>query len=400
MVHTHVENILVGNLVSSTLVWRLPSYFFGETIFEVQTFGSFRILEINFKILTPGFQLQWVGGTLRLSTRPRDRVQNGETPRYKGLCQNQYRRCSISEGNAGRWWQGGVTAELTHSSFGISEVRSLPGVDTTGLATSLPTLSVGLACHGRSSEHVGEKQMSLGTGGILFVGMISKSAPPSELPLSFEFLAIQLIYMTEKKYFGLSSLVCSESSWCTSMPYYLVLSTTGIGKQMVIYPDLICLISSFFLGSVCTYLIEHNCCQQIFSCRLLFEYDCIQKEYIINKAYSKRLYYKQIQSEFRTQVLWRWLPQEEYRKWTSPSACLTYQLKYFMVHHAKMFIPKHGTPHFWKLWQQNGRGTIAAVATARPCLSLRSCTCARTSNTMLQARSLTRPSGNSEMKER
>ena len=38
---------------------------------------------------------------------------------------------------------------------------SLCGVDTTGLAASLPTLPVGLACHGRSSEHVGENEMSL-----------------------------------------------------------------------------------------------------------------------------------------------------------------------------------------------------------------------------------------------
>jgi len=44
-------------------------------------------------------------------------------------------------------------------------VLSLPGLDTTGLAASLPTLPVGLACHGRSSEHVGENEMSLFTGG-------------------------------------------------------------------------------------------------------------------------------------------------------------------------------------------------------------------------------------------
>jgi len=38
-----------------------------------------------------------------------------------------------------------------------------------------------------------------------------------------------------------------------------------------------------------------------------------------------------------------------------------------------MFIPKHGTPLFWKLWQQNGRGTVAAVATALQ-WSFRNCT--------------------------
>ena len=47
----------------------------------------------------------------------------------------------------------------------ISEVCSLPRRDTTGLAESLPTLPVRLACHIRSSEHVGENEMSLLTGG-------------------------------------------------------------------------------------------------------------------------------------------------------------------------------------------------------------------------------------------
>jgi len=47
----------------------------------------------------------------------------------------------------------------------MSKVCSQPGLDTTGLAASLPTLPVGLACHGTSREHVGEKEMSLLTGG-------------------------------------------------------------------------------------------------------------------------------------------------------------------------------------------------------------------------------------------
>jgi len=37
-----------------------------------------------------------------------------------------------------------VTTKLTGNGFGISEVRSLCGVDTTGLAASLATLLVGL----------------------------------------------------------------------------------------------------------------------------------------------------------------------------------------------------------------------------------------------------------------
>jgi len=40
----------------------------------------------------------------------------------------------------------------------------LPGLETMGLAASLPTLPVGLACHGRSSEHVWENEMFLLTG--------------------------------------------------------------------------------------------------------------------------------------------------------------------------------------------------------------------------------------------
>jgi len=46
---------------------------------------------------------------------------------------------------------------------------SLCGVDTTGFAVSLPILPVGLAYHGRSSEHVGENEMSLLSGFCLFV---------------------------------------------------------------------------------------------------------------------------------------------------------------------------------------------------------------------------------------
>jgi len=47
-------------------------------------------------------------------------------------------------------------------------VRSLCGVDTTGLSASPPRLPVGLACRGRSSEHVGENEMNLLAGAILF----------------------------------------------------------------------------------------------------------------------------------------------------------------------------------------------------------------------------------------
>jgi len=53
---------------------------------------------------------------------------------------------------------------LTDSSFGFSQLRSLCRVDTTGLAVSLPILPIGLACHRRSSEHVGENEMKLLSG--------------------------------------------------------------------------------------------------------------------------------------------------------------------------------------------------------------------------------------------
>ena len=46
-------------------------------------------------------------------------------------------------------------------SYASSPPCSLCGVDTTGLAASLPTLPVGLACHGRRSEHVGENKIRL-----------------------------------------------------------------------------------------------------------------------------------------------------------------------------------------------------------------------------------------------
>ena len=69
------------------------------------------------------------------------------------------------------------TTKITDSDFGISEVRSrLCGADNAGLASSLPRLPVGLACHRRSSEYVGENETSLLTGGVLFVGMISEFA--------------------------------------------------------------------------------------------------------------------------------------------------------------------------------------------------------------------------------
>jgi len=87
--------------------------------------------------------------------------------------------CQSRQGNAGWWWQWFVTAELTNSGIGISEVCSLPDLDITGLAASPLTFPGGLACHGRSNQLVGGNVMSQLTGKMLFVGMISKSAPPS-----------------------------------------------------------------------------------------------------------------------------------------------------------------------------------------------------------------------------
>ena len=55
-------------------------------------------------------------------------------------------------------------SELTNSGIGISEVRSLPGLDITGLAASPLTFPGGLACHGRSNQLVGGNVMSLLTG--------------------------------------------------------------------------------------------------------------------------------------------------------------------------------------------------------------------------------------------
>ena len=52
------------------------------------------------------------------------------------------------------------------SASGSERCVACAGVDTTGLAASLPTLPVGLACHRRSSKHVGANEMSLLTGGL------------------------------------------------------------------------------------------------------------------------------------------------------------------------------------------------------------------------------------------
>jgi len=47
----------------------------------------------------------------------------------------------------------------------MSEVRSLPSLDITGLAASPLIFPGGLACHGRSNQLVGGNVMSLLTGG-------------------------------------------------------------------------------------------------------------------------------------------------------------------------------------------------------------------------------------------
>jgi len=52
------------------------------------------------------------------------------------------------------------TAELTNSGIGISEVRSLPGLDIMGLAASPLTFSGGLAYHVRRNQLLGENVMS------------------------------------------------------------------------------------------------------------------------------------------------------------------------------------------------------------------------------------------------
>jgi len=107
-----------------------------------------------------------------LSTRPRDRVQNGVTTRYTSwanfsakISTGFVKGCQSWKGNAGRWWQRCVTADLTDFGIGISEVRSLCGVDITGWAALLLTFPGGLACHGRINQLVGGNVMSLLTGG-------------------------------------------------------------------------------------------------------------------------------------------------------------------------------------------------------------------------------------------
>jgi len=64
---------------------------------------------------------------------------------------NWYTRIGVPIGEYRSLLQGSFAKETYLRGSGISEVRSLRGLDTTALAALLPTLPVGLACHGRSS---------------------------------------------------------------------------------------------------------------------------------------------------------------------------------------------------------------------------------------------------------
>jgi len=97
--------------------------------------------------------------------------------------------CQSRKGNAGQWWQWCVTTELTNSGIGISEVRSLPGLDFTQDQTGIGRVASDFS--GRTCLPW-KKQPARGgkcnepahrwwAGKMLLVGMISKSAPPSVL---------------------------------------------------------------------------------------------------------------------------------------------------------------------------------------------------------------------------
>jgi len=76
---------------------------------------------------------------------------------------------------------GCITCKFAASNCGISEVRSLPGVDATELAASPLIFPGWLACRGSTSERVAVYEITLFTGNFVFVGMILMSAPLSAM---------------------------------------------------------------------------------------------------------------------------------------------------------------------------------------------------------------------------
>jgi len=112
-----------------------------------------------------------VGKALRLNTRPRDRVQNGKIPRYKD---ELIVTAKISTGFA--------EAPLSRNAMQADDGEEAPPPSSPTAPSGSKRCAacpVGLASHGSSSEHVGGNEMSLLTGGILFVLTISQSTSPS-----------------------------------------------------------------------------------------------------------------------------------------------------------------------------------------------------------------------------
>jgi len=116
------------------------------------------------------------------------------------------------------------------------------GVDTTGSAASLPTLLVGLACHGKSSEHVEEYKMILITAGILFVGMISKYAPSSAFPTSNPFVLLNHSHIIQS---SLNNLKILGAWWRSALTQR---HSTQLGVNLCPRDGCGWLISFFFLS--------------------------------------------------------------------------------------------------------------------------------------------------------
>ena len=118
-------------------------------------------------------EIHSVGETLRFryqTSRSCTKRCNHEIQKAELICSakisiSSVKGCQSRKDNAGRWWQRCVTAEPTDFGIGISEVRSLCGVDITGWAASLVTFPGGLACHWRINHLVGGNVMSMFTGG-------------------------------------------------------------------------------------------------------------------------------------------------------------------------------------------------------------------------------------------
>jgi len=125
----------------------------------------------------------------------------------------------------------------------ISKLRSLCGVDTTGLAASLPILPVGLACHGRSSEHMGGMSLLSSSSHVESCLWGWPQSPPHQVQFFFFMLfnVLNNIYM-------LWSQLLYDTLFANNM-YMLVIYLLYIEQ---------------FVNNICMVFVVHDlCCSKI-----------------------------------------------------------------------------------------------------------------------------------------